>query len=335
MKKYDWALLIGCIFTIILIDQWTKVWALSEFQVFGQWITPFLGGFLHKNHGMMFGSFSKLPPILRNVTLATGGGFLIFIFVVIMSFLQYRLFVFRLGMAILLGGILGNVVDRILHGPVTDFIVIKVFGWLSPAFNLADMIQWIGYFMVSYSIIKDGYLIWHDNNKRSLFWLDGKYQLKYCLNFVIFCAIFSLILGIFSFTFVKVLVFETAKGSRSIGPEYLIPFIVTFSLISIVFLISIFLLGLRLSHRSVGPIYAFRNFLNDLRLGKSRSFKLRNLDDFKYLEEEAKLIEKDYADYFRLKNLMNEKASNLEDIEDIKNSKNVNLPSEEKKSKTS
>ena len=335
MKKYDWPLLIGCILTIILIDQWTKSWALTEFRLFGQWVTPFLGFFLHKNHGVMFGSFSELPSILRNVTLATGGGFLIFMFAVIGSFLQYRLLTLRLGMAILLGGILGNVVDRIIHGPVTDFVIIKFFGQTSPAFNFADMIQWVGYFMVSYSVLKDGYLIWHEDNKRSLFWLDGKYQMKYCITFVGFCAMFSLILGIFSFTFVKVLVSETAQGAYAIRPEYLTSFIITFSLISFAFLISIFLLGMRLSHRSVGPVYAFRNFLNDLRSGKNRNFKLRNLDDFKYLEEEAKLIQKDYTHYFKLKNLMKENPlSNVESIEDIRDSKTTETPLKEKKSNT-
>ena len=37
-----------------------------------------------------------------------------------------------------MGGALGNVVDRLLHGYVVDFIQVHYGGWYFPAFNLAD-----------------------------------------------------------------------------------------------------------------------------------------------------------------------------------------------------
>lgn len=301
VKRIDWLLIVTLILSLIAVDQWTKYWALTELRVFGKWVTPFLGYFLHKNHGALLGSFSNLPPLLRIVSLATGGVFLIFIFTIIMSILQHRLLVLRVGMATLLGGILGNVADRISHGPVTDFIVFKAFGKYSPAFNLADAIQWVGYALVCYSIFKDGHLIWPDDNKRNQFWIDKRYQLKYGLTFVGFSALFSMILGVYSFTFLRVMIRESVKSPKFISSQSLAPFVIVFSIVSLTFLLVIFMIGLRLSHRSVGPVYAFRSFIKDLRAGQTRNLKLRSHDDFKYLEHEAELLKQDYNHYLELK----------------------------------
>ena len=52
-------------------------------------------------------------------------------------------------------------------------------------------------------------------------------------------------------------------------------------------MISLFVFGRILSHRTAGPIYAFETYLRDLIRGKDRKFKLRKGDDFKHLEELA------------------------------------------------
>jgi signal peptidase II len=41
-------------------------------------------------------------------------------------------------MACLLGGAVGNVVDRLVHGYVIDFVQLHYGGWAFPAFNVAD-----------------------------------------------------------------------------------------------------------------------------------------------------------------------------------------------------
>jgi signal peptidase II len=41
-------------------------------------------------------------------------------------------------MACLLGGAVGNVVDRVLYGYVVDFVQLHYAGWAFPAFNVAD-----------------------------------------------------------------------------------------------------------------------------------------------------------------------------------------------------
>ena len=52
------------------------------------------------------------------------------------------------GLSLILGGALGNVVDRIIHGYVTDFIVLYYKNWQWPAFNLADSAICLGVFLL-------------------------------------------------------------------------------------------------------------------------------------------------------------------------------------------
>jgi signal peptidase II len=45
---------------------------------------------------------------------------------------------FCLGLALILGGAIGNVIDRLRFGHVVDFVDLHAFGWHWPAFNVAD-----------------------------------------------------------------------------------------------------------------------------------------------------------------------------------------------------
>ena len=47
-------------------------------------------------------------------------------------------------LALILGGAIGNVVDRLLHGHVIDFIQVHAGGWYFPSFNVADSAITVG-----------------------------------------------------------------------------------------------------------------------------------------------------------------------------------------------
>ena len=77
MSKRDWFMVFGLVPLVWVIDQTTKAWAshsLFQMKFYGP-----LGFVLHHNRGAIWGTFSDLPPLLRVVSLSTGGAFLIFI----------------------------------------------------------------------------------------------------------------------------------------------------------------------------------------------------------------------------------------------------------------
>jgi len=122
MTKRKWALVIGLVVFVWALDFFTKQWALHNINGI-RFYGPF-GLILHRNPGAMLGMFSDLPKVLRVVSLSTGGAFLIFIYASIQYLLPRTSFLLRCGMSILLGGILGNVTDRILWGSVVDFLLL-------------------------------------------------------------------------------------------------------------------------------------------------------------------------------------------------------------------
>ncbi len=290
MTKRDWFIVIFLVFFAVVVDQVTKAWALRNLGPL-EFYGP-IGLVLHRNPGAILGIFSDLPPLLRVVTLSTGGAFLIFIYAAIQYLLRRRSMMLRSGMSLLLGGIIGNVLDRMLSGSVVDFILIGSPQLASPAFNFADAIQWVGYGMIVFALIKEGTHIWPDSNERKQIWVNPSFQIKYCLILMSVGLGFSLIAGVFSFTFIKVAIEELVIGpSRQIvEAKFLIPFLVTFSIISLAFILGLFVLGRILSHRTAGPIYAFEKFLEDQMQGKDRPLRLRAGDDFHHLEELAEML---------------------------------------------
>ena len=54
------------------------------------------------------------------------------------------LVVLSAGLSLVLGGAIGNVVDRVVHGYVVDFIQVLIFGWPFPSFNVADSAITVG-----------------------------------------------------------------------------------------------------------------------------------------------------------------------------------------------
>lgn len=56
---------------------------------------------------------------------------------------------------ILFGGIIGNLVDRIVRGVVIDYVSLKLFGYHFPIFNLADLAITIGVILITFMFLKD------------------------------------------------------------------------------------------------------------------------------------------------------------------------------------
>ncbi len=289
MKKKDWFIALLPLFFTWGLDRITKILAEAHIQELS--FHGYFGLILHHNKGAMLGLFSDLPAVLRVVSLSTGGGFLLFTFIVIQYLLPMRSLLLRSGMSFLLGGILGNVADRIMYGHVIDFLIIGTPNMPSPAFNVADALQWIGYAFIMYALIRDNQKIWPENNIRKIVWINKDYQLKYCFTLMGGGLCFAVIAGVFSYTFLRVSILDLVGNQDIVLQQFLPPFIVTFAAISLCFSIMLFELGRRLSHRAAGPIYAFEKYVNEMLEGKHREdFKLRTKDEFKELEALANTL---------------------------------------------
>jgi len=65
----------------------------------------------------------------------------------------------------LLGGVFGNLADRIIMGYVVDFIEVHIFNYIFPIFNLADSAIVIGTFLMILLIIKEWWVVGRNKGK--------------------------------------------------------------------------------------------------------------------------------------------------------------------------
>ena len=287
MKKREWLIVILPLLATWFVDRVTKMWAANLKQIVS--IGP-LHFVLHHNHGAMLGLFSDLPSVLRIVSLSTGGAFLLCTYSLIQYLLPIQSLTLRSGLSILIGGILGNVTDRILWGYVVDFIVVGTPSLSSPAFNMADALQWVGYGLIVYAIIREGELLWPENNVRKQYWVNMSFQLKYCFMLMAVGLSLTVISMVFSYTYLRVTIQELVGNNQFLMNKFLVPFIITFSVICVAFCAILFAVGRLISHRIAGPLYAFERFLDEALAGVAKPLKLRTGDEFRHLEELAEQI---------------------------------------------
>jgi signal peptidase II len=128
---------------IIIADQFTKVLVMGYFRL-GEslTVTSFFNLVRAHNSGAAFSFLASAAGWQRWFFTAIGIAAAIFIVWMLRSHSGQRLFSFAL--ACILGGALGNVIDRLLHGHVIDFLQFHWGGWYFPAFNVADAAITVG-----------------------------------------------------------------------------------------------------------------------------------------------------------------------------------------------
>ncbi len=122
---------------IIIADQLTKVWILGNYRLGDSTtITSFFNIVRVHNTGAAFSFLANAAGWQRWFFTAVGVVAAVVIVVMLRSHAGQKLFSFAL--ANILGGAIGNVIDRLLHGYVVDFLDFHSAGWHFPAFNIAD-----------------------------------------------------------------------------------------------------------------------------------------------------------------------------------------------------
>jgi len=130
----------------LIVDQLTK-FLVMKYMTIGQSISVidhFLYLTSHRNQGAAWGILQGKMVFFYVVTL----------FVIAMVVLWMRKLNVRkekllvIALSLILGGALGNLIDRVLYQQVTDFINVYLFGYDFPIFNIADSALCIGVFLM-------------------------------------------------------------------------------------------------------------------------------------------------------------------------------------------
>ena len=144
-KKSSGALLpwLAIALIVILLDQFTKTLILGHFQLHdSRTVTSFFNLVRVHNSGAAFSFLAGASGWQRWFFVGLGIAASMFIVWLLRSHGGQRLFGWAL--ALILGGAVGNVVDRLLHGYVVDFIQVHAGGWYFPSFNVADSAITVG-----------------------------------------------------------------------------------------------------------------------------------------------------------------------------------------------
>lgn len=128
---------LGLAFIIILVDQFTKVLILGYYRLGDStFVTSFFNVVRAHNRGAAFSFLSDASGWQRWFFTAIGFVAAAVIIWMLRSHAGQKLFSFA--MACILGGAVGNVIDRMAHGYVIDFLDFHWAGMHFPAFNVAD-----------------------------------------------------------------------------------------------------------------------------------------------------------------------------------------------------
>lgn len=131
------AVWLGLALAVILLDQFTKTLIVGYFQLGdSRTVTSFFNVVRVHNHGAAFSFLAEASGWQRWFFIGLASVVSVFIVVMLKKHPGQKLFCFALAM--ILGGAIGNVIDRAIHGYVVDFIQVHAGGKYFPSFNLAD-----------------------------------------------------------------------------------------------------------------------------------------------------------------------------------------------------
>jgi signal peptidase II len=134
---------LGIALVIILLDQFTKTLILGYFQLGdSRYVTSFFNVVRVHNTGAAFSFLAGAGGWQRWFFVGIGAVATVFIIWMLKQHGGQRLFSWSL--SLILGGAVGNVIDRLLHGYVVDFIQVHAGGWYFPSFNIADSAITVG-----------------------------------------------------------------------------------------------------------------------------------------------------------------------------------------------
>jgi len=152
------SLALAIIATIFVLDRVTKVWVERAVGLFDTIpVIPEVFNIVHtKNRGAAFGLFNDAPSEWRTL-------FLVVVSLGILGMIGQMLWqatrerstaALRLALALVFGGAIGNLWDRILKGEVTDFLQVFLGSYEWPSFNVADSAISVGAVLLAVDMLR-------------------------------------------------------------------------------------------------------------------------------------------------------------------------------------
>ena len=134
---------LGIAAIVVLLDQLSKI-TMSQMLMYGQseQITSFFNLVMVYNKGAAFSFLADQLGWQRYLFAGISVAASLLIIWMLKRHASQRLFCWAL--ALILGGAIGNLIDRIAYGHVIDFLDVHVHGWHWPAFNIADSAITVG-----------------------------------------------------------------------------------------------------------------------------------------------------------------------------------------------
>lgn len=136
----------------ISLDQYSKYFIfdfLTQKETHMLAITPFFNLVMVRNYGVSFGMFDGLTYgylILSGIALSITVVLLIWMY-------KAQSFYYSTALGLIIGGAIGNIIDRMLYGSVADFLDFYIGNYHWPAFNIADSTVFIGVVMLLFENI--------------------------------------------------------------------------------------------------------------------------------------------------------------------------------------
>lgn len=145
------------VIAILFLDRWTK--ALIQNQVDLNESISVIDGFFNityvRNTGVAFGIFSSISSPVKSVLLSVFTAFAAVVVIVYSFRNPVRNRILQFALALILGGALGNLYDRLVYGYVVDFLEFYVGAYHWPSFNVADSAITTGVLLLAYEILRN------------------------------------------------------------------------------------------------------------------------------------------------------------------------------------
>lgn len=139
----------------IIIDQVIKLLIMMKMELYQKitFIPGFFQLFYTKNEGAAFSTFSGMKYFLILISILS---FFILVHYIKITKIKGKISVISLGL--LLGGLVGNLIDRLLYGYVIDYLSFTFFRYSFAVFNFADIGIVVGVCLFIFGLIKENWI---------------------------------------------------------------------------------------------------------------------------------------------------------------------------------